>query len=272
MKVELRQNAFALGAVALAVSVSGCAIFDDGTYNNRQRAAEYYPETVKPAAKAPQADTGNAADAKNAMKAAVADVSRAKKLSPKWNGADAMLKEAQASMSIGQYAAAEDLAKHVSAQAEGVENTYFVRNARQSFRQAAEFSRMTEDQYQRLRLAELSILRSEGRRAATLLKGLLAEMRAAKMMYTVVSGDTLWRISGKAEVYGNPLLWPLIYKSNHKIIPTPESLKIGQELTVRTNPLLDEVRGAVDFARERRKLRGTDRIRADKAYIGSVTK
>ncbi|MBT8433723.1 MAG: hypothetical protein KJN95_03640, partial [Gammaproteobacteria bacterium] len=32
--------------------------------------------------------------------------------------------------------------------------------------------------------------------------------------YLVVSGDNLWNIAGQDTIYGNPFMWPLIYKTN----------------------------------------------------------
>ena len=36
-----------------------------------------------------------------------------------------------------------------------------------------------------------------------MLSALVAELQAAKSTYTVMRGDSLWRIAGKSDVYGN---------------------------------------------------------------------
>jgi tetratricopeptide (TPR) repeat protein len=48
--------------------------------------------------------------------------------------------------------------------------------------------------------------------------------------YKVVAGDTLSRIAGK--VYGDSKRWQEIYDANRAILPTPQSLKVGQTLQI----------------------------------------
>lgn len=48
--------------------------------------------------------------------------------------------------------------------------------------------------------------------------------------YKVVPGDTLSRIAGK--VYGDAQRWQEIYQANRSLLPTPQSLKVGQTLQV----------------------------------------
>lgn len=49
-------------------------------------------------------------------------------------------------------------------------------------------------------------------------------------VYTVVSGDTLSRIAGK--VYGDSKRWPEIFEANRSVLPTPQSVKVGQALQI----------------------------------------
>lgn len=49
-------------------------------------------------------------------------------------------------------------------------------------------------------------------------------------LYTVVSGDTLGKISSKA--YGSASYWELIYKTNSDSLRTPHDLKVGQILKI----------------------------------------
>lgn len=49
-------------------------------------------------------------------------------------------------------------------------------------------------------------------------------------LYTVVSGDTLGKISNKS--YGSAAYWELIYKSNSDNLKTPHDLKVGQILKI----------------------------------------
>lgn len=69
--------------------------------------------------------------------------------------------------------------------------------------------------------------------------------------YTVVSGDNLWDISGKSEIYGNPYQWPLIYKQNSSQIEDADLIYPGQVLDINNNPTSAEVDAAVRHARTR---------------------
>lgn len=50
--------------------------------------------------------------------------------------------------------------------------------------------------------------------------------------YTVGDSETLWNISAREEVYGDPLLWPLLYQANRDQIRDPRRLYRGQVLTI----------------------------------------
>lgn len=46
--------------------------------------------------------------------------------------------------------------------------------------------------------------------------------------YLVVSGDNLWTISGQGTIYGDPYMWPLIYKANSGQIKDADLIYPGQ--------------------------------------------
>ena len=46
--------------------------------------------------------------------------------------------------------------------------------------------------------------------------------------YLVVSGDSLWTISGQDTIYGDPYMWPLIYKANSGQIKDADLIFPGQ--------------------------------------------
>jgi len=48
--------------------------------------------------------------------------------------------------------------------------------------------------------------------------------------YKVMPGDTLSRIAGN--VYGDSKRWQEIYQANRSLLPTPQSLKVGQTLQI----------------------------------------
>jgi nucleoid-associated protein YgaU len=46
--------------------------------------------------------------------------------------------------------------------------------------------------------------------------------------YLVVTGDNLWNISGQDTIYGDPYMWPLIYKANSGQIKDADLIYPGQ--------------------------------------------
>ncbi len=69
--------------------------------------------------------------------------------------------------------------------------------------------------------------------------------------YTVVLGDTLWGISAKSEIYGNPYQWPLIYKANRSQIQDADLIFPGQNLSIQRDASAAEIDAAVNHARTR---------------------
>jgi nucleoid-associated protein YgaU len=69
--------------------------------------------------------------------------------------------------------------------------------------------------------------------------------------YTVMAGDSLWAISGKSEVYGNPYQWPLIYKANRDKINDADLIYPGQEFDIEQSPSTADVDAAVMHAKTR---------------------
>ncbi len=59
--------------------------------------------------------------------------------------------------------------------------------------------------------------------------------------YDVQTGDTLWLIAARPEVYGDPLLWPLLYKANRDQIKDPRRVYLGQTLDIPRNVSQDEL-------------------------------
>jgi len=69
--------------------------------------------------------------------------------------------------------------------------------------------------------------------------------------YTVVRGDSLWGISGRSEVYGNPYQWPLIYKANRSQIKDADLIYPGQQLDIDRAASAMEIDAAINHARTR---------------------
>lgn len=86
--------------------------------------------------------------------------------------------------------------------------------------------------------------------------------------YTVTKGDSLWKISGKDTVYGNPYQWPLLYKTNRASIKDADLIFPGQDLSIDRAASSTEIDAAVRHA----KTRGAWSVGAveasDTAYLG----
>jgi nucleoid-associated protein YgaU len=54
--------------------------------------------------------------------------------------------------------------------------------------------------------------------------------------YTIVSGDSLWSIAGESNVYGDSMLWPILYKANRDEIADPDLIRVDQVIKIPTDP------------------------------------
>jgi len=85
--------------------------------------------------------------------------------------------------------------------------------------------------------------------------------------YSVVAGDSLWGISGKAEIYGNPYQWPLIYKANTDKIKDADLIYPGQGLSIEKTPSAGDVDAAISHAKSRGAWSVGAVEESDKAYL-----
>ena len=141
--------------------------------------------------------------------------------------------------------------------------------ARRLLDEANDFTNLNADQRRRLADAEQAIDDGEGRRALDTLKRLVSELEAARTTYTVMTGDSLWKISGKAEVYGNAYQWPLLYKANADQIEDADLIHPDQNLNVVTHPRQGDVDMAVEHARNRGAWEIGRTEDSDRAYLGN---
>jgi nucleoid-associated protein YgaU len=68
--------------------------------------------------------------------------------------------------------------------------------------------------------------------------------------YSVGEGETLWTISAQPQVYGEGLLWPLLYQANRDQIKDPRQIFPGQTLGIRRDMTSKELEEARQRARE----------------------
>jgi len=76
-------------------------------------------------------------------------------------------------------------------------------------------------------------LLSEMQDKLAMIEGKIAQLRASLPKadfdeYTVVKGDYLWKISGKADIYGDPYQWMRIYTYNREQIKNPDLIYAAQ--------------------------------------------
>ncbi len=176
--------------------------------------------------------------------------------------------EAEAPVQTGPSAAEIEAQRRAEAEAARRANEQALAQARQLLAQAREHTHLNADQQSRLRTGEQAINNGEGRRAVDMLNALLSELRAARMTYVVVSGDSLWRIAGRANVYGNPYQWPLIYKNNAASIRDADLIHPNQQLDIVRHPLRGEVDAAVSHARNRGAWELGRTEDSDRRYLG----
>ena len=71
-----------------------------------------------------------------------------------------------------------------------------------------------------------------------------------RLSYTVSEGERLWAIAKRADVYGDRLLWPLLYQANRDQIKDPRQIYAGQTLTIPRNVSEEEREKARNFAKK----------------------
>ncbi|HVC37202.1 MAG TPA: hypothetical protein VNF46_02260 [Gammaproteobacteria bacterium] len=165
--------------------------------------------------------------------------------------ASQLLAQAQQAGQAGDNAKAQQLAAQAKQDAETAINNCYMSHARDLLAQAQGFTNLNADQQNRLNQGQTDINNNQGKPAYDVLSALVAELQAAKSTYSVVHGDSLWRIAGKSEVYGNSMEWPLIFKNNADSIKHADLIYPKQDLNVVSNPLKTDVDSATWYAQHR---------------------
>lgn len=184
----------------------------------------------QPAASGPTAEEAQAAitAAKDAYK-------RAEDADAAWNTTAPLIKKAEELYAKGDYAGAIKLADKARTQSEN------------ALAQHAE------------QMAKLKAMKDAS--MADNMGGMKADS------YTVMRGDSLWRISGKDDVYGNPYEWPLIYKANQDMIKDADLIYPGQVFKIKRDASQAEIDAAIHHAKTRGKWSLGVVEESDKAYL-----
>jgi nucleoid-associated protein YgaU len=180
------------------------------------------------------------------------------------NAAD-LLSQAQAAQASDPAKAQQLAAQAKQAASDAINNCYLAK-AKDLQSQAQGFKSLSADQQSRLAQAGAYIGSNQGKPAYDLLAALVAELQAAHMTYTVVRGDSLWRIAGKSDVYGNPYQWPLIFKANADKIKHADKIYPKQSFDVVKNPTQTDADAAVHYAKHRGAWQGNKASKKDKKF------
>lgn len=169
-------------------------------------------------------ETSDQAAAEQAIADAKAANAEAAALNYEWRDTGKMIEDAEKKLAEGDYAGALELANKAKYQAEtavkqaNAENQKFLNNNAETSSASAS---------------------SSSARAGTVTS------------YSVVRGDSLWKISGKDEVYANPYQWPLIYKTNRDKIKDADLIYPGQVFDIDQNASASEIDAAINHAKTR---------------------
>lgn len=208
-------------------------------------------------------------DADSAIDAAAAAVANAKPLCGLWRDTAKILDKARAAAKDGKYASAIQLATQAQAEAEDCIAQAYEEKARSLLGKLDAYrDGMYANQLGTMDVAEQALANHNGKRAYDLLSSLYAEVMAAESSYKVVGGDSLWKISGRSNVYDNPYQWPLIYKNNRDQIEDADLIFPGQDFAIKTYPSDGEAAAAIEHARNRGAWSIGEVEASDLVYLG----
>ncbi len=165
--------------------------------------------------------------------------------------ADDYLADAEAAFEEEDFEEAEELAGRAADTAEDALSECYREYARECMDKVGEYTELTSDQRSMKDDAESAYEAGDYREAYELCRELHAELKEATMSYTVERGDSLWRISGKSDIYDDPYQWPLIYRKNSDKIEDADLIFPDQEFSIDKNPTADQRDMARDHARTR---------------------
>jgi nucleoid-associated protein YgaU len=190
-------------------------------------------------------ESSDEVSAEQAIADAKAANAEAKALNNEWRDTGKLIEEAEKKLAAGDEAGAIELANKAKYQAETA--------AKQASAENQKFLNNNADTSS----ASASSSKSSGAMGAA----------GSVSSYSVVKGDSLWGISGKDEVYGNPYQWPLIYKTNRDKIKDADLIYPGQVFDIDQNASASEIDAAVNHAKTRGAWSVGDTEQSDLDYL-----
>jgi len=160
-----------------------------------------------------------------------------------------LLKQAEQAAAKGNNPRAQSLARQASASADQALDAQRTREAAAELQALYDTTGLSDANLEVMRAAESELIRGDSAVALAKLKALRQQVSRKTRGYTVQRGETLSEIAERDDVYGNSLLWPLIWQANRKALPDPNRLRAGQKLVIRVSPTVDEVVQAIRIAR-----------------------
>lgn len=174
-------------------------------------------------------------EAQDAINQAKLAAEKAEAAGAAWRDTDGLIKQAEEALKAGDYAKAIALAEEARRQAEAA---------------------LAQHEAEMAKMADVGSA-----------PDVASSYPDVASSYQVVRGDSLWRISGKEEIYGNPYQWPLIYKANRDKIRDADLIYPGQVFTIDRAASSADIAAAVKHA----KTRGAWSLgvveESDKAYL-----
>ena len=219
----------------------------------------------------PDAAPGPSPAVTKALNDARAAIAQVKELNFIWRDTEKFFADAEKAAKEGDDAQAISLANRARQEAVDATNQYYHEKAVILYEDLLPLAdRMNAQQRDTLQRGYQAIRNKEGKRAYDLLSPLNAAMAQAMSQYTVVRGDSLWKISGRSDIYNNPYQWPLIYKANSDQIRDADLIHPGQRFNIDMNPSAAEVSAAINHARTRGAWSLGVVEEADKRYLGTL--
>lgn len=163
--------------------------------------------------------------------------------------AERLLRLAEQAAREGNNPRAQSLARQASSRADYAVESQRTREAATLLKALYDTTGLSDAQLAQLRAAEAALVRGKQTVALQQLKALQSAAKAPRP-YTVRRGDTLSAIAARESVYGNSLLWPLLWAANRSTLPDPNRLRAGTKLLIRPSPTVDEVVEAIKTARQ----------------------
>lgn len=228
------------------VLLHGCAsapvsVFDRVENERSVRIVPLYDGTPLP----PAAST----ETRVALGKARQQTQAAQKTAPAYQDRDRLLPLAEQAAREGNNPRAQSLARQATARGESAVETQRTREAATLLKSLYDTTGLSDGQLAQLRSAEAQLVRGENAAALARLQSIKAVAQKPRN-YTIKRGDTLSTIAARESVYGNSLLWPLLWAANRERIPDPHRLRAGATLKIRPSPTVDEVVQAIATARQ----------------------